>query len=74
MLRRDRILPISELNALLGIPKLARIDANGEQLLRVALVVDGFRETLDVIQKSLAGVLAGIPAYSNTTLMGDGPI
>lgn len=82
VLRRDRILPIRELNALLGIPKPARIDANGEQSLLVArlgenvvaLVVDGFRETLDVIQKPLAGVLAGIPAYSGTTLMGDGSV
>ena len=82
ILRRDRILPIRELNALLGIPKPARIDAAGEQSLLVArlgdqvvaLVVDGVRETLDVIQKPLTGVLAGIPAYSGTTLMGDGAV
>ena len=82
ILRRDRILPIRELNALLGIPKPARIDDDGEQSLLVArlgeevvaLIVDGFRETLDVIQKPLTGVLAGIPAYSGTTLMGDGAV
>lgn len=82
ILRRDRILPIRELNALLGIPKPAQIDENGEQSLLVArlgddvvaLVVDGFRETLDVIQKPLTGVLAGIPAYSGATLMGDGAV
>lgn len=82
IMRRNRILPIRELNALLGIPKPARIDAAGEQSLLVArlgdevvaLVVDGFRETLDVIQKPLSGVLAGIPAYSGTTLMGDGAV
>jgi len=82
ILRRDRILPVRELNALLGIPKPARVDADGEQSLLVArlgdavvaLVVDGFRETLDVIQKPLTGVLAGIPAYSGSTLMGDGAV
>lgn len=82
ILRRDRILPIRELNALLGIPKPARVNADGEQSLvvarlgeeTVALVVDGLRETLDVIQKPLSGVLAGIPAYSGTTLMGDGAV
>jgi two-component system chemotaxis sensor kinase CheA len=82
ILRRNRILPIRELNALLGIPKPARINDDGEQSLLVAklgddvvaLVVDGFRETLDVIQKPLTGVLAGIPAYSGTTLMGDGAV
>lgn len=82
ILWRDRILPIRELNALLGIPKPAAINEDGEQSLlvvrlgeeQVALVVDGFRETLDVIQKPLAGVLAGIPAYSGTTLMGDGAV
>ncbi|WP_226018072.1 chemotaxis protein CheA [Novosphingobium sp. FKTRR1] len=82
ILRRDRILPIRELNDLLGIPRPARIDDDGEQSLLVArlgenvvaLVVDGFRETLDVIQKPLTGVLAGIPAYSGATLMGDGAV
>lgn len=82
ILRRDRILPIRDLNALLGIPKPAQVDEAGEQSLLVArlgddvvaLVVDGFRETLDVIQKPLTGVLAGIPAYSGATLMGDGAV
>ena len=82
ILRRGRILPIRELNALLGIPKPARVDAHGEQSLlvarlgetQVALVVDDFRETLDVIQKPLSGVLAGIAAYSGSTLMGDGSV
>lgn len=82
LLRRDRILPIRELNALLGIPRPARIDEDGEQSLLVArlgedvvaLIVDGFRQTLDVIQKPLTGVLAGIPAFSGTTLMGDGAV
>jgi two-component system chemotaxis sensor kinase CheA len=82
ILRRDRILPVRELNALLGIPVPARIDDNGEQALLVvrlgdavvALVVDDFRQTLDVIQKPLTGVLATIPAYSGATLMGNGAV
>lgn len=82
IVHRDRILPMRDLNALLGIPRPARAAADGEQSLLVvrlgesvvALVVDGFRETLDVIQKPLSGVLAGIPAYSGTTLMGDGSV
>ncbi len=34
VLRRNRILPIRELNPLLGIPKPPRTDENGEQSLR----------------------------------------
>jgi two-component system chemotaxis sensor kinase CheA len=82
ILRRDRLLPVRELNALLGIPAPARTDDNGEQALLVvrlgdavvALVVDDFRQTLDVIQKPLTGVLGTIPAYSGATLMGNGAV
>jgi two-component system chemotaxis sensor kinase CheA len=40
----------------------------------VGLIVDGFRETVDVIQKPLGGALAGLAAYSGSALMGDGSV
>jgi two-component system chemotaxis sensor kinase CheA len=40
----------------------------------VGLIVDDFRETVDVIQKPLSGVLAGLSAYSGSALMGDGAV
>jgi two-component system chemotaxis sensor kinase CheA len=40
----------------------------------VGLMVDEFRETVDVIQKPLNGVLSNLAAYSGSALMGDGSV
>jgi two-component system chemotaxis sensor kinase CheA len=79
---RGRIVPLKALNTLLGIsinPKanaddelaVLLVQAGGEVL---GLLVDGFRETIDVIQKTLAGFLSGLSAYSGSALMGDGSV
>jgi two-component system chemotaxis sensor kinase CheA len=79
---RGRIVPLKALNTLLGIsinPKanaddelaVLLVQAGGEVL---GLLVDGFRETIDVIQKPLAGFLSGLSAYSGSALMGDGSV
>jgi len=79
---RGRIVPLKPLNALLGLsakPKVNADDelavllvqANGEVL---GLLVDGFRETIDMIQKPLSGILSGLTAYSGSALTGDGSV
>jgi hypothetical protein len=40
----------------------------------MGLLVDGFKETLGVIQKPMAGVLSGLSTYSGSALMGDGSV
>jgi two-component system chemotaxis sensor kinase CheA len=79
---RGRIVPLKSLNALLGIQAhpLANTDDEFAVLLVQAgghvlgLLVDGFRETLGVIQKPLSGFLSGLSAFSGTALMGDGSV
>jgi two-component system chemotaxis sensor kinase CheA len=41
---------------------------------RVGIVVDGFRERLEVIVKPLEGILDGMPGFSGTALLGDGRV
>ncbi len=79
---RGRIVPLKSLNALLGI--FAGPRANSEDELAVLLVraggeglgplVDGFKETIGLIQKPLGGFLSGLSAYSGSALMGDGSV
>lgn len=38
------------------------------------LVVDHFREGMDIILKPFDGILAGLPGYSGTALLGDGRV
>ncbi|WP_017879759.1 chemotaxis protein CheA [Janthinobacterium sp. CG3] len=79
---RGKIIPLKALNALLGLPAAPQANAYDEMAVLVArvggesigLIVDDFRETVDVIQKPLTGVLAGLSAYSGSALMGDGSV
>jgi two-component system chemotaxis sensor kinase CheA len=41
---------------------------------RIGVVVDGFRERLEVIVKPLEGVLEGMRGFSGTALLGDGNV
>jgi len=79
---RGRIVPLKPLNALIGVnvpPK-----ANEEDELAVLIVslggesvgilVDDFRETVAIILKPMTGILAGLPAYSGSALLGDGSV
>ena len=79
---RGRVVPLKALNGLLGIP--AQHTANADDELSVLLVqagggvlgllVDGFRETLGVIQKPMAGFLSNLSTWSGSALMGDGSV
>ncbi|MEI6387306.1 MAG: chemotaxis protein CheA [Spirochaetota bacterium] len=79
---RDRVVPLKALNALLGIQAEPRTNAEGEYAVLVAklgnevlgLLVDDFRETIDVIQKPLDGILSKIAAYSGSAIIGDGSV
>jgi len=79
---RGRIIPLKSINALLGLaaPPLANDDDELAVLVvrlgdeSVGLLVDDFRETVDIILKPMAGVLAGLPAYAGSALMGDGSV
>ena len=79
---RGRVLPLTSLNTLLGIPVPVRPNAFDEWAVLVSqvkgelvgILVDQFHRTTDVIQKPLEGVLAHLPAYSGSALMGDGSV
>jgi two-component system chemotaxis sensor kinase CheA len=47
------------------------VEAGGH---RFGLVVDAFRERMEVIVRPLEGVLEGLHGFSGTSLMGDGQV
>jgi len=79
---RGRVVPLKALNSLIGIT--AQPKANMDDELSVLLVqaggcvlgllVDGFYETLGVIQKPMAGFLSNLSVWSGSALMGDGSV
>jgi chemotaxis protein histidine kinase CheA len=72
----------SSLNALLGISAIPRSNSDDELAVllvqagnaELGLLVDGFQETMGVIQKPFSGFLTGLSAYSGSALMGDGSV
>jgi two-component system chemotaxis sensor kinase CheA len=79
---RGRIVPLKSLNALLGIAAIPRSNSDDELAVllvqagsaELGLLVDGFQETMGVIQKPFGGFLSGLSAYSGSALMGDGSV
>ena len=79
---RGKIVALKTLNSLLGLPTEPLVKSDNEVAVLIArignevmgLIVDDFHETIDVIQKPLTGVLAGLGAYSGSALMGDGSV
>lgn len=80
---RDTIVPLLRLDRLLGMePPLWFGDEDQEDAILVVrvggavtgLVVDHFREGMDIILKPFDGILAGIPGYAGTALLGDGRV
>jgi two-component system chemotaxis sensor kinase CheA len=79
---RGRVVSLKALNSLPGIA--AQHIANADDELSVLLVqagggvlgllVDGFRETLEVIQKPMAGFLSNLSIWSGSALMEDGSV
>lgn len=80
---RETIVPLLRLDRLLGMePPLWFGDDDQEDAVLVVrvggaltgLVVDHFREGMDIILKPFDGILAGIPGYAGTALLGDGRV
>ena len=79
---RGRIVPLKNLNALLGIAAIPRSNSDDELAvllvqaanMELGLLVDGFQGTMGVIQKPFSGFLSGLSAYSGSALMGDGSV
>ncbi|MCJ2091944.1 chemotaxis protein CheA [Methylobacterium sp. J-072] len=77
---RETIIPLLRLSRLLHLPDQPRGEADAAVLVchvngrRVGLIIDNFREGMDVILKPLEGVLTGLGGYAGTTLLGDGRV
>jgi len=79
---RGRIVPLKSLHQMLGLSAAPRVNEQDELAILVVrlgdevlgLIVDDFRETVDIILKPLSGVLAGLSAYAGSALMGDGSV
>jgi two-component system chemotaxis sensor kinase CheA len=77
---RNAIIPLLRLRSLLELaPREGVAEEEAVLVVRVAnstvgLVVDRFREGIDVIQKPMDGLLAGMRGYSGSALLGDGRV
>ncbi len=79
---RGEVIPLLELNQLLGINQEQVLNEDQEiatLVIRhdgenVGVVVDDFRETVDIILKPMTGILASLGVYSGSALMGDGSV
>ncbi|HLN24414.1 MAG TPA: chemotaxis protein CheA [Patescibacteria group bacterium] len=80
---RDTVVPLMRLDRLLGVAAPMWFGDGDEEdavlVVRVAgnlvgLVVDHFREGMDIILKPMDGILAAVRGYSGTALLGDGRV
>jgi len=79
---RDRLVPLKALNDLLAVNAEPVANADDELAAlvvktdggQVGLLVDDFREVIDVILKPLPGELSKIGGYAGTALLGDGSV
>lgn len=79
---RGRVVPLRSLNELLALDRPQRHNEHDEMatlVLRVhgqdvGLVIDDFREVVEVILKPMSGILGGLDAYAGSALLGDGSV
>lgn len=79
---RGRIVPLLALNELLAIdaePQANQDDELATLVVRiheehVGILVDDFRETVDIILKPMAGIIGGLSGYAGSALLGDGSV
>jgi two-component system chemotaxis sensor kinase CheA len=79
---RGRIVPLLSLNDLLAqnVEQVANDDHELAALIvrvhgeNVGILVDDFRETVDIILKPMTGILGGLSGYSGAALLGDGSV
>jgi two-component system, chemotaxis family, sensor kinase CheA len=77
--RRGSLLPIANLNQVLGLESPARAEAVSIVVLQAedrqfGLVVDGINDTQEIVVKPLGKQLKGITVYAGATIMGDGKV
>lgn len=76
---RDKLIPLKRMRVLLGLEAAQAgaeeavliVEHNGEQ---VGLVIDDFCQGIDIVQKPMAGIMAGYSLYAGSALMGDGRV
>ncbi|MGY2047274.1 chemotaxis protein CheW [Methylobacterium sp. JK268] len=78
---RDAVIPVVRLADSLGLPPPSEMPPEEEAVMvvrvgreRVGIVVDGFRERMEVIVRPLDGLLADLTGFSGTALLGDGRV
>lgn len=79
---RGHIVPLLSLNTLLAIDAEQRANDDDELATlvvrihgeHVGILVDDFRETVDIILKPMAGILGGLGGYAGSALLGDGSV
>jgi two-component system chemotaxis sensor kinase CheA len=80
-LLRDRLVPLVRLKSLLSLP--INSDHEYEEVAtlvvrhygeNIGVIVDNFREGMEIILKPMEGVFAGLHEYTGTALLGDGSV
>ncbi|MGV7030690.1 chemotaxis protein CheW [Methylobacterium symbioticum] len=78
---RDAVIPLVRLADSLGLEPAHDAHPDEEAVMvvrvgreRIGIVVDGFRERMEVIVRPLDGLLAGLAGFSGTALLGDGRV
>jgi len=77
--RRGHLLPVAFLNQVLGLERAAQDDVVNIVVLQAedrqfGLVVDGIKDTQEIVVKPLGKQLKGLTVYSGATIMGDGRV
>jgi two-component system chemotaxis sensor kinase CheA len=77
--RRGRLLPVAFLNHVLGLEAMAQDDVVNIVVLQAedrqfGLVVDGIKDTQEIVVKPLGKQLKGLTVYAGATIMGDGRV
>jgi two-component system chemotaxis sensor kinase CheA len=77
--RRGRLLPLAFLNQVLGLERSGQDDVVNVVVLQAedrqfGLVVDGIKDTQEIVVKPLGKQLKGLTVYSGATIMGDGRV
>jgi len=77
--RRGRLLPVAFLNHILGLDTMAEDDVVNIVVLQAedrqfGLVVDGIKDTQEIVVKPLGKQLKGLTVYAGATIMGDGRV
>ena len=77
--RRGRLLPVAFLNRILGLESAVQDEVVNIVVLQAedrqfGLVVDGIKDTQEIVVKPLGKQLKGLTVYSGATIMGDGRV